>query len=139
MLALYSAGEKYTSQDDLASRLGCAKSTVNKAIDKSSKLKGWMARYMKSSPKAQSRTDVVEDSTPSQREGDPSIESVSSDDVDKVMAQLIQQAEPEKRAELNELDDEQRRELVKACLEQQSDMHIEGKARKGNRILGRKP
>ena len=54
LLNLRNEGQPYTSQRDLAARLNCSESTVNKAIKNSGILKGWMARHTKYSPKAQS-------------------------------------------------------------------------------------
>lgn len=139
LLRLYNAGEAYTSQRDLAKRMECVESTINKAVNDSAKLKGWMVRHTKRTPRAQSLNEVVTDSTASQREADPAAAGLLDDEVDRIMSWLIEQAEPDKRATLNELDDDGRREMAKLCLEQQADKYIEDKAPKGNRILGRKP
>ena len=143
LLRLYDAGEPYTSQDDLAKRLGCARATVNKAINDDSpegrKLKGWMARYRKTALRAQSLTDVVLESVPSDRESDPA-DAVPDDEVDRTMHKLVEQAKtPEERAKLNALNYEQRREMVGLVLEQKAAQHIEDEAPGGNRLLGRKP
>jgi len=138
LLRLRDAGEPFTSQRDLAKRMSCSAATINKAVNDSALLKGWAARA-KGSPKAQSLNEVTGDSTPSRREPDPA-DYLSDDDVDRTMAKLIQQTDdPEKRAELNRLDDDGRRKLAKLCLEQEAEMRIEDEAPGGNRILGRKP
>ena len=140
LIRLCDAGEAYTSQRELADRLGCSESTVNKAINESAKLKGWMLRHAKPRiPKAQSLDKVVTDNTLSRREADPATTDLPDDEVDRVMGVLIEQAEPAERAELNELNDEGRRKMTRLYLEQQSDQYIEDKAAKGNVILGRKP
>jgi hypothetical protein len=152
LLFLYEQGERYTSQRDFATRFGCSVATVNKAINASPKLRGWQARYAKrkSSPRAQSLNDVVTDNTPTPGEPDPS-EVLPDDDVDAVMAQLIDQAKPDERAMLNALDADDRRQIAQAFVEQQKDDRISnsGSERsdpqyryphlRGNRLLGRKP
>lgn len=132
-------GEKYTSQKELAERLDCSTSTINKAIKASVKLKGWMARGSKRSPKAQSFNEVVADNAVDLREADPAVTGLPDDEIDRIMASLIEQAKPDELAKLNELNEEGRREMAKLYMEQQQDKHIEDKAVMGNRILGRKP
>jgi hypothetical protein len=139
LLRLREAGEAFTSQRDLAERLKCSVATVNKAVNDSASLKGWMVRHGKRSPKAQSLDEVVTDSTANQREPDPAAGGLDNDEVDKIMGLLIEQAPPKERANLNELNAEGRREMARLYMEQQAEKHIEDKARKGNRILGRKP
>lgn len=137
LLRLLEAGEPFTSQRELAKRMSCSAATINKAVNSSARLRGWAARA-KGSPKAQSLNEVTTDNTPSQREGDPA-DHVPDDGVDRVMALLIEQAEPAERARLNELDTDGRRTMATLYLEQQAEKHIEDEAPKGNRILGRKP
>jgi hypothetical protein len=73
------------------------------------------------------------------RQADPS-DVLPDEDVDLIMARLIEQAEtPEKRASLNAMDENGRRELARLALEQDKDLRIEEEARRGNKILGRKP
>jgi hypothetical protein len=139
LLRLRKAGEAFTSQRDLAERLKCSLATINKAVNDSASLKGWMVRHGKRSPKAQSLNDVVTDSTANQREPDPAAGGLGIDEVDQIMGLLIEQAPPKERANLNELNAEGRREMARLYMEQQAEKHIEDKARKGIRILGRKP
>ncbi len=122
LLKLCEQGSKYTTQDDLAARLGCSPATVNKAIDKSEQLTGWMteARQDKMTPRATGLTDVVADHTRQATEADPA-DVLSDDDVDVAMAKLIEQAEPEERAELNASDAARCRALAKAYYQQQRD------------------
>jgi hypothetical protein len=138
LLRLLEAGEAFTSQRDLAGRLSCSVATINKAIKKSARLKGWTAQRDRRSPKAQSLNGVTTDNTPSRRETDPT-DLPGDDEVDRVMGLLVEQAKPADRAKLNALDADGRREIVRAYLVQEADKPIEGKAPKGNRLLGRKP
>ena len=138
LLRLCEAGEAYTSQRDLAKRVNCSESTINKALNRSPKLKGWMARHRKRSPKAQSLNDVAADNTPSPREADPA-DSLPNEEVDRAMALLIKQAEPHEQAELNALNDEGRREMARLYVQQQAEKYVEDEAPRGNRILGREP
>jgi len=137
LIRLYEVGEAYTSQRELAKRMKCSKSTMNKAFNASGKLKSWMERRDMASPKAQSLNEVVTDTTVSRQEDNPADRPLD-DEVDQIMGQLIEQAKPDERAKLNELNNEGRRKMAKLYLEQQGDQHIEDKATKGNRILGRK-
>ena len=111
LLNLYRAGEPYTSLRNLAGRLGCSPYTIKKAIKNSDKLKVWMRPRGKGSPGVQSLTEVVTDQTPDQRESDPA-DLLLEEDVDQKMSELIQQAGPEERAELNSYTPEQRRRIV---------------------------
>lgn len=140
LLRLREAGEAYTSQRDFAERLNCSEATINKAVNKSPELKGWMARHVKRSPKAQSLNEVVADNIPSQREQDPAVDGLPDDEADLIFAELLQEdITREQRADLNAMDPERRREMAKLYLQQKADKHIEEKALKGNQILGRKP
>ncbi len=139
LIRLYGAGEAYTSQRDFAKRLGCSESTINKAINSSDRLKGWMARGGTPLPNAQSLNEVVTDNTVSKSEDNPA-DHVPDDEVNRVMAILIQEAKTaEQRADLNGLNDEGRREIAKHYLEQEQERFIEDEASGGNRIIGRKP
>jgi hypothetical protein len=131
LLELYHRGEPYTSIGKLAKRLGCANATVQKAIRDSAKLEGWQARHTgsKRAPRATPLTDTLIDNTAQSREADPAMEA-EADDVDIVFARLIQEARPEERAQLNDMDSEQRRKII-ALLRDDHDNY--------NRVLGRKP
>ncbi len=110
-------------------QLGCANATVQKAIKDSAKLKGWQARTTKAKggPRATSLNDVVTNNAEQSREPDPAKEA-EADDVDIVFSRLIQEAQPEERAQLNEMDSDQRRQMV-ALLRNDPDNY--------DRILGR--
>jgi len=139
LLGRFKAGQPFTSQRDLANQLGCAVATINKAINSSSELRGWSKSVPSSSPRATSLNEVVTDCMATPRELDPVDAYMPNDEVDRVMQTLIEQARPEERAKLNALNDEGRRELAQTYKAQEADKHIEDDARKGNRILGRKP
>lgn len=139
LIRLYEAGEAYAPQRDLADRMKCSESTVNKAINASGELKAWMKRQRTPSLKAQSLNDVVTDNTASQREEDPG-DALPTDEVDGIMHHLIEQAEtPEERAKLNELNNEGRLKTAKLYQEHQKDKYLEDDAPGGNRIPDRKP
>ena len=138
-------GERYTTQQDLARRLGCSGATINKAINDSDTLKGWMARHResKASPRATSLNEVIADNAEQTREPGPA-DALPDEDVDNALARLIEQAEPSERARLSNMSPEQRREVARLFLEQTKEPDSEppdlsaGKPRR-NRLLGRKP
>lgn len=131
LLELYKRGDPYTSLDELAERMGCGRTTIYKAIKDSAKLTGWQARHTKAkgSPRASSLTEVVLDNAEQTREPNPA-EEAEANDVDTVFARLIQEAQPEERAQLNDMTGEQRRQLV-ALVQNDPDRY--------DRVLGRKP
>ena len=138
LLELVEKGERFTSFDKLAAPLRCAKNTVRKAVKNSDRLRAWKDAGATKSPRAQSLNTVVMDNARS-KEPDPA-DVPLADEVDRTMRRLIEQAEtPEKRAALNALDEDQRRELVRLALEQAGERRVEEEAPRGNRILGRKP
>lgn len=131
LLEIRDRGEPYTSIAKLATRLGCANATVQKAIKDSAQLKGWQARHLESkrSPRATSMNDVVTDNAEQSREADPAT-NAELDDVDAVFARLIEEANPNERAQLNRFDSAQRRKMV-SLLQEDPDNY--------DRLLGRKP
>lgn len=145
LLSLRGQGERYTTQQDLARRLGCSGATINKAINDSDTLKGWMARHResKASPRATSLNEVIADNAEQTREPGPA-DALPDEDVDNALARLIEQAEPSERARLSNMSPEQRREVARLFLEQTKEPDSEppdlsaGKPRR-NRLLGRKP
>jgi len=144
LLRLRDQGEPYTNQGKLAGRLGCSKTTINKAISDSTTLKGWMARHRKgkATPRATSLNEVIADNVPQSREPDPA-DVLLDEEVDAVMSRLIQQADPDKRAKLNALGPDGRRGLVKAYLEHVDDPEsappdLSNAHPKPVRLLGRK-
>jgi hypothetical protein len=132
-------GDPYTNHAALAKQLGCAQSTVQKAFVESMKLRAWMAERRKgrNTPRATGLTDVVADNTAQRVEPDPA-GVVSDDEVDAVMAKLIDQAAPPRRAELHALTPTQRRELVHAYQDQQRDREpspLDGKSLKARQRM----
>lgn len=115
-------GEPYTSSRMLAKECGCSDSTIRKVIKISNVLQGWKARNEKpkAAPPAQSLNEKALDKLPQTREATPD-EYLPDDDVDNLMAKLISEAKPEERAELNAMNTQQRRELVRAYQEQSLD------------------
>ena len=136
LLELVEKGERFTSYSELGVSLKCSKNTVRKALGKSQKLRAWKNAEAKKSPRAQSLNAVVMDKTRS-NEPDPA-DMLPAEDVDRIMARLIEQAKPQERAQLNAMDARKRQEMARLVLEQDRDQHIEEKARR-NKILGRKP
>ncbi|MHC5023146.1 MAG: hypothetical protein ACYTGG_04450 [Planctomycetota bacterium] len=130
LLVLCDQGEAYTSIGKLAKGLGCAKPTAQKAINNSATLRDWQARHTQSkrAPRATSITEMVMDNTEQVREADPAL-AAEGDDVDLMFARLIQEAPPEERAELNQMDVAQRRRII-ALLRNDPDNY--------DRILDRK-
>ena len=115
LLAKRERGEPYTSLRTLATELGCSDSSIRKAIKGSDLLKGWKARSAKpkAAPKATDLGAVARDNVPQSTEPAPD-DLLTGDDVDIVMAWLIDQAGPVERAELHALDDAGRRAAVVA-------------------------
>lgn len=139
LIRLYENGEQFTSQREFAKRLECSVATVNKAINDSDRLKGWMARQRRRAPRAQSMNDFVLDSTISHREADPSNAGLPNDEVERIMALLLERAKPAERAKLNALTVAERREMAQAYMEQKTDIELEDDTPGGSRITGRKP
>jgi len=123
LLAKQDRGEPYSSLLTLSDELGCVSGTIRKAIKNSVTLKGWRARSAgpKAAPKATSLSDAV--TAERQQTSEPAPDDVlPDDDVDNLMARLIDQAKtPEQRAELNALNAAGRRELAAAFVAQNLD------------------
>ena len=131
---LCESGEKYTSQSQLASQLGCSQFTVQKAINKSEKLKKWMNNQTKMSGAAGSLSPKVTDSMSQTREPDPAA-TLSAEDVDAAMAKLIDEARPDDRARLNAMDEDERNRLARAYIEQQRDNEPSSLGDSGSRAV----
>lgn len=115
---LRSQGERYTSLQKLADQLGCAGSTIHKAIQSSPELKLWATK--EAMPRATPLNEVVLDTSRQNTESDPA-NLLPDEDVDAVMAKLINEAGPDERANLNALDKDDRRKLVETYLAQSLD------------------
>ena len=127
LLALREQGEPYTTMADLAKRMGCSRSTVHKATQNSRELEDWKKHHMakrKRSPKAGQWNEVVEDRTAQTREGDPA-DVLPDEDVEKIMAILIAQAEADRKTDevgkLHASTADERRELARAYHEMHPD------------------
>jgi hypothetical protein len=92
---LRTQGEPWTSQHQMAERLGCSSGTVNKAIKKTPALHAW-AQQPDAAPRAQRLNAVATDRVPQAREPDP-----AHDAADAEMRRLIEEGTPEERAFLN--------------------------------------
>jgi hypothetical protein len=92
---LRALGEPYTSQEKLASQIGCAPSTVNRAIHETPSLRGWAKRP--AAPRAQQGLEGKPlDGTAQRREPAPADAAAETEILKK-----LQDAEPEERAFLN--------------------------------------
>ncbi len=108
---LCEAGEQYTSQGELAKRLGTSQATISKAINRSSKLLGWSEPKRKTAPSATGLNEVVAANAIQTTEPNPS-EVLPGDDVDATLARLLDLAEPKERARINAMSADERRELA---------------------------
>ena len=135
LLEFHHRGEEFTSFRKLAKRLGVrSTSTVSKAINNSDELTEWKERHNQNritKPRASSLNEGVQDNAVQHREADPA-KFVPDDDVDTVMARLIEEASPKERARLNAMTSEERRTLAEA-VQSQSDDDC------GEQLLGRRP
>ena len=138
LLEMYERGDPYTTIADLALRMGCGKTTIHKAIDNSTKLKGWQVRHRKGKKthRASSLTEVHLDNNAQTREQNPA-EAVTRDDPEEVLAHLIQDAEPKVRATLNAISIEDLRNMSGDQVRELVDV-IRNDPDKYNRLLGRK-
>lgn len=87
MERLRSQGGPWTSQQNMAKRLGCSSSTINKAIHETPSLQAWAKGKVAARPRAQSLNDVVTDRTAESRELDPADEAA--------LREFIEKADPE--------------------------------------------
>jgi hypothetical protein len=119
LLHMMEQGHKYSATRTLAEECECSNSTIFKAIKDSPQLKEWMqsADRSRKSSKGTALSTLILDRHAQMRETSPE-SYVDEDDVDLVMAMLIQSAKTEQqRAILNNLNDEERVEMVKLCNE----------------------
>lgn len=105
-------GEPFTSQDKFATRIGCAKATVNKAIHSTVELKDWAEKQVTSTLNAVYGPTLK--GIASTREADPT-DICEDDDVDAMMAYLLDQAEPDERARINEMSPADKRRLAQTA------------------------
>lgn len=123
LLVLYDRSDSYTTIVDLATRMKCSPSTIHKAIKNSTKLKAWQASYKKGkkSQIASSLNEFVQDNVRDKDVVDPS-DVMTDEDIDKAMRQLIEQAEPEEKNKLNNLSQDEQRQLAKVYYQQNLDI-----------------
>ena len=107
-------GEPFTSQPDYAKRLKCSPSTVHKAIQKTPSLQEWAKLPTSSTLWMKSLDGVVLDSTPQEREADPT-DILEEPDVDKALRYLLAQAGPEERARINAMSPADKRNLAESA------------------------
>lgn len=140
LLEIYDRNEPWPGYGDLEKpdRLNCSRSTISKAIhcpetalkglseperDKvlsaSRKLKGWLERGQNKSPRVTGLNGVVADNTPDTREADPA-NTLTNDQIDAAMAEVMDKADSVKRAELNNLNRDGQRRLAEAYLDQKN-------------------
>lgn len=119
LLELCKRGEPYTSLGELAERMVCGRTTISEAIKESVELLGWQAQYMKAkrSPRASSLADVVTDNIAQTTESDPA-DLLTDEDIDQAMHRLIEEAEPDEKARLIGLSEDERRTLMRVFYEQ---------------------
>lgn len=107
-------GKAFTSQREMAERIGCGPSTVTKAIENGgADLQDWASKKRgAASRKVVATIDgAIGDATPQNREADPA-DILDDDDVDKAMRALMEQAEPNERARINAMSPADRRALA---------------------------
>ena len=114
-------GEAYTSQEDLAERLGVSAGQINRAINKGEGLRKWMddaraTKPMKSRRSAKPLNEITLDDMRESREADPA-DFMPPEDVEKILAKLVEEAEANGRAatlraELAKMDPDGRRRLA---------------------------
>lgn len=132
---LRASGEPYTTQRDLAKRLGVPSvSTVNKAIKETPSLHPWAKPQSTSAPKAERLSAVVTDNTPQQREPDPA-DLMTDDEVEIIFRKMIEDAPTaEERAEwhkrFSELSPDEKRRFASQYADA-TDL--------GFRVIDRKP
>jgi hypothetical protein len=83
-------GEAWTSQHEMAKRLGCSSGTINKAIRRTPELQNWAKPQATTAPRAQSLNKVVADRTAQSREPDP--------EDDAAIREFIERADPQTKA-----------------------------------------
>jgi len=107
-------GERYSSQQKLADRIGCTKFLVQKAIANGPvELREWASRQRGASRKnaSQKAAAAAFDKTPQGREDDPA-EKLHDCDVDIVLAKLLDEASPKERARINGMTPAEKRQLA---------------------------
>lgn len=107
-------GERFTTERELAGRIGCSPATVHKAIMKGSvELVEWAKGQQVGTPfrTLGAMAGVVFDTTPQTREADPA-SVMDNGDVDAILAQLLDEAGPDERARINAMTPAEQRQLA---------------------------
>lgn len=104
-------GEAFQSQPAYAKLFPCSSSTINTAIRNTPSLHVWASRQVRT-PKVGELLEMVTDNQQQHREAPPDVEIIEEADVDTVFARLLDEATPDKRAELNALPRDQRAKLA---------------------------
>jgi len=127
-------GERFTSRAKFGKRIRCSPATVQKAIENGSvELQGWASKQ-----RGESRLNVfpetaavVFDNTPQGREPSPA-DILENDDVDVMLARLLDEAQPDERARINAMSPAEQRQLAETAyrdkdLEEQALRHQKAK------------
>lgn len=133
-------GEPYTSMQKLAEALKCGKGTVHEAIHSSERLKRW-ADIKPAGAKAsgaQRLEGANLENAVSPNAPDPSA-FLPEEDIDIVMAKLIDEAGPKERARLNAMTREQRRNLVQEINRQGLDFEVSPLTKRTGKVGPRAP
>lgn len=138
MLGMVEQGEKFTTQREMAKRLGVGTSTINKAIQSSRKLKDWSTKTPQTMKAIRLGPTNMQD-IEQQSEADPT-DMMPDDDVDLLMAELMASASPEEQKLLAAQTPEQRKRLAVVYEKQRKDLdpsELDETSRRQPRIHGR--
>lgn len=120
---LRAAGEAWTSQRDVAKRLGCSVTGVCAALKKTVELTAWS----QPNPKTPKRIDAeglsgkVVDGLAAASTADEPRDDYDDDRIEAALAALIDNAGSDERTKIHEMDDEGQRRLAVVYLEHQAD------------------
>jgi len=114
MQEMMDRGDPFTSQPKLGKQIGCSSFTINKAIKKTPALSEWSKKQRASATGMLSLEGKEADSIPQKRETDPS-EILEPDDIDVAMRKLMEQASPDERARINEMNPAERQKLAQTA------------------------
>jgi hypothetical protein len=114
-----SDGERFTSYPKMAKRIGCSRSTLHKAIKDygTVELQEWASKQRGESRlnAAPEVAAVAIENRPQNREADPA--DITEDaDIELTLAYLLDQAKPEERARIHEMDPAAKRQLAETAL-----------------------
>ncbi len=119
LIRLMNQGQPYTSQKELAERVGCSESTVHKAVTTDEGLKQWRkTKDKKAAPPAVDLSDWELDRIRQDTEVDPS-NQLSDEDVDRLIGEVIDISAPGERKKLEQLDGNGRRKMAQLYQDQE--------------------